>query len=82
MTLQSELAVTQETQTTVRNSTPRGGSYVSLPADREVPLRRAEGNYVSLPGILPGNANKAQGTYVTLHSVPAGKTEISYTRVG
>ena len=82
MTLQSELAVAQETQTTAKNSTPRGGSYVSLPAGREVPLRRVEGNYVSLPGVLPGNANKAQGTYVTLHSVPAGKTEISYTRVG
>lgn len=82
MTLQFELAVTQETQTTVKNSTPRGGSYVSLPADREIPVR-VEGNYVSLPGVvLPGNANKAQGTYVTLHSAPAGKTEISYTRVG
>jgi hypothetical protein len=81
MTLQSELAVTQETETTIKNRTPRGGSYVSLPADREVPVR-VEGNYVSLPGVLPGNANKAQGTYVTLHSVPAGKTEISYTRVG
>lgn len=81
MTLQSELAVAQETQTTAKNSTPRGGTYVTLPADREVPLR-VEGNYVSLPGVLPGNANRAQGTYVTLHSAPAGKTEISYTRVG
>ena len=47
MTLQSELSVTQETQaTTAKSSTPRGGSYVSLPAGREVPLRRVEGNYV------------------------------------
>jgi hypothetical protein len=81
MTLQSKLDVTQETQATVRNSTPRAGSYVSLPADREIPVR-AEGSYVSLPGVLPGNANKAQGRYVTLHSAPLGDTEPSYTRVG
>ncbi|MFF1251055.1 hypothetical protein ACFVYC_00955 [Pseudarthrobacter sp. NPDC058329] len=81
MTLHSQLAATQKTQATVRSSTPRGGSYISLPADREIPVR-AGGHYVSLPGALPGNANKAQGTYVTLHSAPAGETEISYTRVG
>jgi len=81
MTLQSELAATRGTQTTLRNSVPRGGSYVTLPAGKEIPVR-AQGSYVSLPGVLPGNANKAQGTYVTLHSAPLGETEISYTRVG
>jgi hypothetical protein len=80
MTLHSALAVTHETQP-VRNNTPRGGSYVTLPADRERPVR-CQGSYVSLPGVLPGNANKAQGTYVTLHSAPAEETELSYTRVG
>jgi hypothetical protein len=81
MTLLTELAVTQEAQSTVTNSTTRGGSYVTLPADREIPSR-VEGSYVSLSGVFPGNANKRQGTYVTLHSAPLGKTEISYTRVG
>ncbi|WP_461172026.1 hypothetical protein M1D93_13425 [Arthrobacter sp. Z1-9] len=81
MTLQSELTAARETQETLRNSTPRGGSYVTLPAGRDVSVR-AEGNYVSLPGVLPGGANKAQGTYVTLHSAPLGETVISYTRVG
>lgn len=78
MTLQSYLA--EEAP-----YTPRGGSYVSMPAGSEVPPR-LEGSYVSLPGALPGalpgNASKAQGTYVTLSTAPAGKTDISYTRVG
>jgi hypothetical protein len=80
MTLQTELAVSHKTPATV-NNVPRGGSYVTLPADREI-QPRVEGSYVSLPGVLSGAGNKAQGTYVTLHSAPAGKTEVSYTRVG
>ena len=81
MTLQTELAVSHKTPATVSNNVPRGGSYVTLPAGREI-QPRVEGSYVSLPGGLSGTANKAQGTYVTLHSAPAGKTEVSYTRVG
>ena len=81
MTLQSELAATLGTQTTPRDSVPRGGSYVTLPAGKEVPVR-AQRSYVSLPGVLPDNANNAQDTYVTLQSAPLGETEISYTRVG
>lgn len=79
MTLQSELTVNQEFRATTGNSVPRGGSYVSLPADREA-SPRLEGSYVSRPGALSGSANRAQGTYVSLHSAPLGKTEISYTR--
>ena len=60
---------------------PRGGSYVSLPAGSGAPPR-LEGSYVSLPAALPESGSKAQGSYVTLHSAPAGRTEISYTRVG
>ncbi len=81
MTLQSELTSNQEFQSTLGNSVPRGGSYVTLPADLEA-APRFEGSYVSRPGTIPGNANKAQGTYVTLHSAPVEKTEISYTRIG
>ena len=81
MTLQSQMAATRGTQTTAKDSVLRGGSYVTLPAGRGVPVR-AQGSYVSLSGVLPDNANKAQGRYVTLHSAPLGETEISYTRVG
>ncbi|BCW20821.1 hypothetical protein NtRootA9_35290 [Arthrobacter sp. NtRootA9] len=78
MTLQSYLIEAGAIDAT---AVPRGGTYVTLPAGAEVPPT-PQGSYVSLPGELPGNANKAQGTYVTLPSVPAGETEISYTRVG
>lgn len=78
MTLQSERT---EARATAAPDIPRGGSYVSLPAGSEVPPR-PEGSYVSLPGALPGSASKAQGTYVTLSTAPAGKAEVSYTRVG
>ncbi len=81
MTFTTDRSVATAPKTPDTKKIPRGGSYVSLPADREVPPR-AEGNYVSFPGVLPGNANKRQGTYVTLHSAPLGETEISYTRVG
>ena len=78
MTSQSELT---EARPTAATDTPRGGSYVTLPAGPEVPPR-IEGSYVSLPGALPEGASKAQGTYVTLSTAPAGTTEVSYTRVG
>lgn len=78
MTLQSELT---EARATAATGTPQGGSYVSLPAGSEVPPR-PEGSYVSLPGAVTESASKAQGTYVTLSTAPAGKAEVSYTRVG
>lgn len=81
MNLQAERAVAHEPLKTVNSKAPRGGSYVTMPADQEVPPR-VEGSYVTLPGVFSGGSNRAQGSYVTHHSAPAGDTEISYTRVG
>ena len=61
--------------------TPRGGSYVTLPA-RPADSRRTEAGYISIPGSGTRTGNTAQGSYVTLHSAPLGTTDISYTRRG
>jgi hypothetical protein len=61
--------------------TPRGGSYVTLPA-RPADSHRTEAGYISLPGGGTRTGSKAQGSYVTLHSAPVGATEVSYTRRG
>ncbi|MBT2249281.1 hypothetical protein JHV56_11275 [Arthrobacter sp. BHU FT2] len=78
MTLQSYLIEAGAIDAT---AVPRGGSYVTLPAGQEPPLR-AEGSYVSHLEDFAETASKAQGTYVTLPGGAAGETELSYTRVG
>ncbi|TLM83311.1 hypothetical protein FDW83_10090 [Pseudarthrobacter sp. NamE2] len=78
MTLQSELI---EVRPTAASGIPLGGSYITLPAHLEA-APRSQGSYVTLPGTRSASGSRAQGTYVTLHAAPAGKTEISYTRVG
>ncbi|WP_104140938.1 hypothetical protein [Arthrobacter sp. ZGTC131] len=88
MTLQTEHTATREGAATLTNSTatlttraPRGGSYVTVPGNRD-DAPGTEGAYVSLPGGHSGNGEKVRGRYVTLHTTPLDETEGSYTRRG
>ena len=83
MTLQTERFPAHDAATKAAPSRKarRGGSYVTLPADRHE-LPRTEGTYITAPGGHPGNGEKVQGRYVTLHMAHPDETEGSYTRRG
>ena len=81
MTQTLERPVIIEATPATAAGTPRGGSYVTLPA-RPADSRRTEAGYISLPSGGTRTGSKAQGSYVTLHSAPLGATEVSYTRRG
>ena len=81
MTQTLERPVIIEATPATAAGTPRGGSYVTLPAG-PADSHRTEAGYISLPGGGTRTGSKAQGSYVTLHSAPLGDTEIGYTRRG
>ena len=81
MTQTLERPVSIEATPAAAAGTPRGGSYVTLPA-RPADSRRTEAGYISLPGGNTGAINTAQGSYVSLQAAPLRATDISYTRRG